>query len=238
MNLGSESKVPDADPNLGLREVLLQEYSASSSAIAEATKRIETIRGLYLAAAFTIIGGLLSAQPGHVDTLMEGIRSDRNLLTGVLLLPFLNSLLLIYAASTMHFILAAAQYNTYELGPRISRHTNEPVLQFDTWSSSNKDFWVFLRTISGVLYYGFATAVSLGVLLSFRVAGRFHLGIFPGLAFLVSIVVVSLGIVVGVMSFLISRGFHGSKRRGFSRRTLGWSTLGLSTLVYAALLLL
>jgi hypothetical protein len=135
------------ESNKALQEALLREYSALSGAVAEATKRIETVRGLYIAAAFAIVGKLLSAPPGLVSSILKHVRSDGFLVSGALLLPFLNSLLLIYSASAMHFILAAAQYNTFQIGPKLVRQTRQPVLQFDHWSSDNKDFWVLLRSI-------------------------------------------------------------------------------------------
>ncbi len=55
------SKMSISDPKDALKDVQLQEYSALSSAVADATKRIETVRGLYLTAAFAISGALLSA---------------------------------------------------------------------------------------------------------------------------------------------------------------------------------
>jgi hypothetical protein len=220
------------NPKDTLKDVQLQEYAALGSAIQDATKRIETVRGLYLTAAFAIVGALISAEPGRLYTLIERLRSDRYLLTAVLLLPFLNSLLLVYMTSVMHFILAAAQYNTYELGPSITRQTKVPVLQFDIWSSENKEAWVFLRTLTGILYYGFATGASIGVLLCFRQAGRFHLGVLPGIAFVTSAVIVSLSIVVGGFSLLISKQFHAPKKARFPIRNVSWFTLVLSVLLY------
>jgi|ERR1041385_3538645 len=183
----------------------------------------------------SITGTLLSAEPGYLYTLISRIRNDSYLLTAVLLLPFLNSLLLIYMTSVMHFILAAAQYSTYVIGPSITRQTKVPVLQFDVWSSENKDTWVFLRTFTAILYYSFAAAASIGVLLCFRVAGRFHLGFLPALAFITSIAVVSASVVIGVFSLLISRHFHTPQKICFPRRKVFWFTLALSASLYFAL---
>lgn len=174
---------------------------------------------------------LLSAEPGYLYTLIERIRSDRYLLTAVLLLPFLNSLLLLYMTSVMHFILAAAQYNTYELGPSMTRQTKVPVLQFDIWSSENKEAWVFLRAITGILHYGFAVVASLGVLLCFRVAGRFHLGILPGVSFVSSVAAVSLSIVVGAVSLSTSKYFHTPQKNHFPKGNIYWFSLILTGLL-------
>lgn len=224
-----------SDPKETLKDIQLQEYSALSSAVAEATKRIETVRGLYLTAVSAMLAALLSAEPGYLYTLIERIRGDRYLLTAVLLLPFLNSLLLVYMTSVMHFILAAAQYNTYELGPSMARQTKVPVLQFDVWSSENKEAWVFLRTITGILYYGFAVVASLGVLLCFRVAGRFHLGVLPGVSFVTSVAAVSLSIVVGAFSISTSKYFHTPMKNRFPKRNIYWFSLILTGLLCVVL---
>jgi len=218
-----------------LKDVQLQEYGSLSSAVADATKRIETVRGIYLTAAFAIVGTLLSAEPGYLHTLIARIRSDRYLLTSVLLLPFLNSLLLIYMISVMHFILAAAQYNTYVLGPSITGQTKVPVLQFDVWSSENKDAWVFLRTLTGILYYAFAMTASIGILICFRIAGKFHIGFLAGLAFITSVAVVSASTVVGVFSLRISKRFHTPQKKRFPIKNAFWFTAALSALLYVAL---
>lgn len=218
------------ESNEAQQEALLREYSALSGAVADATKRIETVRGLYIAAAFAIVGKLLGAQPGFVEAIIQHVRSDGYLVSGALLLPFLNSLLLIYSASAMHFILAAAQYNTFKIGPQLTRQTELPVLQFDHWSSDNKDFWVLLRTISGVLFYGFAMLGSIVVLVSLRTAGRFQVGFLPGLVFIGAIGVVSFSIIVGAISFRVSGTFGEPDKRVLRRKTLYWSTLILTVL--------
>ncbi len=147
----------------------------------EATKRIETIRGLYLAGAFALVGALLHSDVGYVGAEVAKIRLDPYLMSTVLLAPLLNSILLIYVASVMHFILAVAKYNTYFLGPRLRHCTTKPVLQFDLWESDEKDLWLLLRGLIGVLFYVLATTISLSVLAHFGAAGRFHLGVVPGL---------------------------------------------------------
>lgn len=223
------------DSNEPSQEALLREYSALSDAIADATKRIETVRGLYIAAAFAIVGKLVGSRPGFVAEIIQHVRGDAYLLTGALLLPFLNSLLLIYSASAMHFILAAAQYNTFKLGPQLTGETKSAVLQFDNWTSDNKDFWVLLRTISGVLFYGFATLGSLTVLGCLGVAGRFQVGLLPGLAFIGVIGIVSFSIIVGATSFRVSQTFGEPSRRILRRKKLYGLTLGLAVLLYVTL---
>ena len=159
------------DPAKLGHDALLREYTALGGAIGDAVKRLETVRGLYIAAAFAIVGKLLAFQPGFIAGLIQHVRSDGYLTTCALILPFLNSLLLIYSASAMHFILAAAQYNAFQIGPQLVAQSEMPVIQFDRWSSDNKDFWVLLRTIAGILFYGLATLASLSVLFAVRTAG-------------------------------------------------------------------
>src|SRR5260370_2962198 len=102
-----------SSPVQALLTVSLQEYAAACVGMTEATKRIETIRGLYLAGAFALVGALLHSDVGYVGAEVAKIRLDPYLMSTVLLAPLLNSILLIYVASVMHFILAVAKYNTY-----------------------------------------------------------------------------------------------------------------------------
>ena len=53
---GQQGLEMSSDSKDVLKDVHLQEYGALSSAVADATRRIETIRGLYLTAAFAITG--------------------------------------------------------------------------------------------------------------------------------------------------------------------------------------
>ena len=227
-------KVPE--PSNALLDVELREYGATSSAIAEATKRIETIRGLYLAGAFAVVGAILSSKPGQIPAIVSQVKADPYLLTPTLLLPFLNSLLLVYVASSMHFILAAAKYNTYYLGPSLERLSGAPVLQFDIWTSDDKEAWVLLRSMVGSLSYVLATSGSIAVLACFRGAGRFRQGTLPGLAFIVSVVVVAMSLVVGVTSLVISGRFHEhAKSKHLRPLYLYWATIPVAMVVYAAL---
>ena len=211
-------------------EALLREYTALGGAIADAIKRLETVRGLYIAAAFAIVGKLLALQPGFVAAMIQHVRSDAYLTTCALLLPFLNSLLLIYSASAMHFILAAAQYNAFQIGPQLVKQTGMPVIQFDRWSSDNKDLWVLLRTVAGILFYAFATLGSLAVLLAVRPASRFQLGVFPALAFAVTLLVFSFSLIAGATSVRVSRTFGEPTKRVMKKKAL-WSLTVIVTAV-------
>jgi hypothetical protein len=221
----------------GLRDVHLHEYSALSAAIADATKRIETIRGLYVAAAFATIVAASSKDSGYIAARISQLRSDQYLLTCVLLVPFLNSLLLVYVASLMHFILAAARYNTYSLRPSIEKLVNGQALHFDIWSSNDKRAWLFLRSAVGVLFYVLSTCVSIAILCSFPAAGQFKVGAVPGVAFIVSVGVVAFSVIVGLGSLVISKGFHKAHDSKFLQpRYLYWATVPVAIALYIFLM--
>lgn len=218
-------------------EVFLAEYNALAAAIADAIKRMETIRGLYLAGAFAGIGWLITSQPGALAAAIGKIQTDSYLLTAILLAPLVNSLLLTYVASLMHYILAAAKYNSYVLRPQLERHTGETVLQFDFWASDDKHAWLALRTLSGAIYFVLVTSVSLGILATFARAGTFRHGWFPGVIFGTSVLSVSLSLTAGLGSVLISRRFHSRPKRAQKPLTwLYWLSFPLAAILYALLL--
>lgn len=217
----------------GLMDVHLHEYTALSTAIADATKRIETIRGLYVAAAFATIAAAAGKQAGYIPVLISQLRSDQYLLACVLFVPLLNSLLLIYVASLMHFILAAAKYNTYSLRPCIEKQVNGQALHFDIWSSNDKRAWLFLRSAVGVLFYGLSTCISIAILFSFPTAGRFKVGMVPGLVFIISVGAVAFTVIVGLASLVISQGFHKTHESNLLQpRYLYWATFPVAIVLY------
>lgn len=226
-------KAPD---HVALRDVHLHEYSALSSAIADATKRIETIRGLYLAAAFAAIGTTVSKQPSGISVVISRVSADQYILMLVLLLPFLNSLLLIYVASLMHFILAAAKYNTYSLRPSIEKIVGGRALEFDRWSCNDKSAWLFLRTAVGILFYALSTWISIWILLCFRAAGQFKMGAGPASVFVLSVASVAFSVTVGMASLFISRSFHKSKEpKLLQPRFVYWVAVPLAIALYIGL---
>lgn len=226
------------DPNqkATLLSVCLQEYSAGSAAIAEAIKRIETVRGLYLVAVFAVVGALFSSKTGDAADAVSRAEADPYVLAPVLLLPLLNSILLIYVVSSMHFILAMAKYNTYVLGPKLSENAGSPVLQFDIWTCENKDAWLLFRTLSGVLFFLVATGISVAVLAFFGEAGKFSRGLAPGLAYVVSLLSVCATLVTGGVSLLVSSRFHATQAT--PRLKVGrsyWLCLPIAVVLYVIL---
>jgi hypothetical protein len=88
------------------------------------------VRGLYLTTLFGLLVLLLGAKDTTpVEVRITQIRNSPFLIRAILLVPTVNSILLIHVASFMHFILAAAKYNTYELGNRISNLVGRRVLR-------------------------------------------------------------------------------------------------------------
>jgi hypothetical protein len=113
----------------------LQEYHAISNAISENIKRIDLIRGLYLTALLGLVALLLSPQAPPLESRFQHARQDQFVLNLVLLIPIINAILLIHVTSFMHFILAAAKYNTYFLGKRLTELVGNSVFGFDLWES-------------------------------------------------------------------------------------------------------
>ena len=220
-------------------KVHLEEYHATSNAISENIKRIDLIRGLYLGALLGLAALLLSPQAPPLQSRFQTARKDQLVLGLFLVIPIINSTLLIHVTSFMHFILAAAKYNTYFLGKRLTELIGHNVLGFDPWESraGDKGAWLFTRSVVGIVNFGVATLVSVGILAQFKDAGRFRQGAVSGLLYCAGTASISLSLTVGIVYLLTARRFaHGTVSDDGPRISKWYAlTMPLSIALYAAL---
>lgn len=191
-------------------DVLLQNSKIFADAVSQWTQRIDRIRGIYLTVLFGFVGYLLSPTSKPLKDIISIIKTDNTQIFLILLLPILNSLLLIYIVSYMHYIYAAAKYNSYYIGKLISMETGLEILPFDDWETivGDKETWVTTRSIVGILMFLIATGISFFILSTFSDAGRLSNGLPNFVLFLSSLATVSLSIIVGLINFYVGRKYH------------------------------
>jgi hypothetical protein len=216
-------------------DVHLAEYGALSAGIQHYVQRIDRIRELYVAGAFGGVAVLLGASPADVQARLEAMRTTAVGLWALLMLPTLNAILLVYVSSYMHYILAAAKYNTYVIGARLQALTDEQVLRFDNWESpaGEKTAWLITRDIAGVLSFALGTLLSIGVLAWCRDAGLFRLGGVAGGLYVLGVATIALSLVVGVTSGRIGARFHDTFGRPFPVQKWYLTTIPVAIALYA-----
>lgn len=189
-------------------DVLLAEYQASTG-ITENVKRIDLIRGLYATALVAVAAIILKPEGAPLQERLAAAAKSQLVLSMLLSIPILNATLLIHVTSFMHFILAAAKYNTHYLGGRLLTLTGRPVLGFDRWESpaGDKGAWLFTGTIVGLANFALLTLLSLSILIEFKDAGLFRLGWIPGVLYCGGIAMMSFSLTAAVVFQIASRRF-------------------------------
>lgn len=190
-------------------KILLQEYQASAAGITENVKRIDLIRGLYATALVAVAAFILKPEGAPLQDRLGGVTKNQLILSLLLSIPILNATLLIHVTSFMHFILAAAKYNTHYLGGRLSTLTGRPALSFDLWESpaGDKGAWLFTGTVVGMANFALLTLLSISILVEFRAAGLFRLGWIPGILYCAGILMIGFSFAAALVFHLTSRRF-------------------------------
>ena len=208
--MSETDKTSDKTNASRILDILIQNSTVFSGAVSEWTQRIDKIRGVYLTALFGLIGLLLSPNVKPLKDILADIRADNTQMFLVLLLPILNSLLLVYVTSYMHFIYAAAKYNSYYLGSLVTEEIGRKIVPFDDWETTvgDKEAWVTTRSIVGFTTFALASMISVAVLYTFAEAGRMTKGTVNFVLYLLSSEMVSLSIVAGVVNHRIGGKYH------------------------------
>lgn len=210
-------------------DVLLQNSKVFAEAVSQWTQRIDRIRGVYLTVLFGLVGFLLSPSGKPLKDIILSIKADNTQIFLILLLPILNSLLLIYIVSYMHFIYSAAKYNAYYIGKLISTEIGIEILPFDDWETvvGDKEAWVTTRSIVGIMMFVIATGISFFILYTFSHAGRPSNGLLNFIVFLFSLAAVSLSIIVGLVNYYVGRRYHISDISVVQSKITRWYLLAI-----------
>lgn len=195
-----------------------------AEAVSQWTQRIDKIRGVYLTVLFGLVGFLLSPSGKPLKDIILSIKADNTQIFLILLLPILNSLLLIYIVSYMHFIYSAAKYNTYYIGNLISTEIGIEILPFDDWKTvvGDKKAWVTTRSIVGIMMFVIATGISIFILYTFSSAGRPSNGFLNFITFLFSLTAVSLSVIVGLVNYHVGQRYHVSEISSVQSNITRW----------------
>lgn len=210
-------------------DVLLHISKVFAEEVSQWTQRIDKIRGVYLTALFALVGILLNPSVKPLKDIISSIRADNTQIFLILLIPILNSLLLIYIVSYMHFIYSAAKYNSYYIGKLISTEIGIEILPFDDWETvvGDKEAWVTTRSIVGIMMFVIATVISLMILYTFSSAGRTSNGILNFIVYMFSLEAVSLSVVVGLINYHVGRRYHVSDISPVQRKIKRWYLLSI-----------
>lgn len=144
----------------------LKEYEMLSNSIRTDIERIDKIIGLYAAAVFAIIAFFLKET--KFDQFLSNIDHHQELVGLALLIPLINSTLLIHSISTFQVILVKARCSTYVIGERLRLLLQREVLVFDKIYDIDKQAWLAERSVVGMIYSLLSTIIS--VLILYRYA--------------------------------------------------------------------
>lgn len=218
-------------------EALLLHSKILSGAIGQWTDRIDKIRGIYLTALFGLVGFLLAPNTDTLSEIVRTIKQDETQISLILILPILNSILLIYTISYMHFILSAAKYNSYYILKLIQEEVEQSVVPFDDWDTSvgDKEAWVTTRSLVGILMFIVATIASLYILHTFSGAGIASHGGANVAVFLASVFSTALSITVGAFNVYVGKNFRVSELADQPKGVWKWyllPTIPLTAVLY------
>jgi hypothetical protein len=146
-------------------QVHLKEYEMLSSSIRTDIERLDRIIGIYSVAVFGIIAFFL--KEFDLVTFLSKIDAQAELIGLVLIIPIINSILLIHALSTFQAILVKARCSTYVIGERLRNITQRNILLFDQIYDLDKRTWLKERSFIGIGYFLLSVALSLSILLRF-----------------------------------------------------------------------
>ena len=161
-------------------EVHLAEYQALRSEIELYSQRIDKTAGLYITAMFGIVGYLL--RPDSTLDLQQYLRRIEStpVLTALfMLIPILNSLLLVRIGSFFLGILAIAQYIQYKIKPRLTTLLGSTVLCWDDEPSLDaKRKWIPLRSAGQMFFVIIVETISIVFLgaTTYAISSGFVLG--------------------------------------------------------------
>lgn len=142
--------------------VHLKEYEMLSASIRTDIERIDKIIGLYAVAVFGIIAFFLKT--ANLDEFLKNIDKQTELIGLVLIIPIINSILLIHAVSSFQVILVKARCATYVIGERLRTILQRDVLLFDKIYDLDKQAWLNERTVVGIVYCLLSSSISLLIL--------------------------------------------------------------------------
>src|SRR5262249_41792734 len=125
---------------------------------------------------------------------LSKIDAQAELIGLVLVIPIINSILLIHAVSTFQAILVKARCSTYVIGERLRKLTQRNILLFDQNYDLDKRTWLKERSFIGIGYCVLSTALSLSILLRFSNVFNCHRRILLLFIWLVSCLIVSISL--------------------------------------------
>jgi len=140
----------------------LKEYEVLFASIRTDIERIDRIIGLYAFAVFGIIAYLLKTT--DVRLFLENIDNKIESIILVLIIPIINSILLVHATSSFQVILVKSRCATYIIGERLRNILKREVLIFDRLDDLDKRAWLSQRSFTGIVYSVLSLGVSLIVL--------------------------------------------------------------------------
>jgi|ERR1043166_136989 hypothetical protein len=170
----------------------LKEYEMLSSSIRTDIERLDRIIGIYSVAVFGMIAFFL--RESDLSGFLSKIDAQADLIGLVLIIPIINSVLLIHAVSTFQVILVKARCSTYVIGERLRSITQRNILVFDKIRDLDKRTWLKERSFIGMAYCLLSVALSLSILLRFSNVFYCRRGILPILIWLVSCATVSVSL--------------------------------------------
>lgn len=150
-------------------DVHIKEYETLRSDMSFKVRQMYIFLAVYLAAIFAVLGFILSPENVKITDWPGKIKNNRFLIGAALVIPILNSILLIHIVSLMHFVFATAKYTTFVIGRKISQAVNKKdIIFWDKWDDVHKQAWNRTKILVGILYYLLAHSISIGILWYFR----------------------------------------------------------------------
>ncbi len=174
-------------------DLCISEYKVLRSEIIHYDQRIDRISGIYISGTFFVVGYLIKSNKNFdIHHVLSQLTTSEEFVILLLIIPILNSILLLRMANFFAAILAISHYIFYEIRPALSRHLNSEVFNWDNEpQTSIKETWLFLRGASQVSFVLSTNFISMISLLSYFVAPfkyiSFFLFILSYLSFLFSI---------------------------------------------------
>lgn len=176
--------------------VHLKEYEMLAASIRTDIGRIDKIIGIYAGAVFGIIATFLKF--ANFDEFLKNIDGQIGLIGLVLILPIINSILLIHAVSSFQVILVKARCATYVIGERLRSIIQRDVLLFDKVDDIDKHAWLSERATVGILYCLLSSSISLVILYRYSYVLLFSKGVIVFVIWIISCLSVSIA-----LSFLV-----------------------------------
>jgi hypothetical protein len=147
-------------------DVHLAEYQTLRSEVNLSNQRIDRIVGFYLTALFAIFAYFLRPESTFdIGKYLTALQANYTLTGFLLILPILNSILLMRLATFFLSILAMAKYLLYVVAPRLDVLLESNVLGWDRLHAIDaKGPWLTIRSIAQLFFFLLSEGVSFGIL--------------------------------------------------------------------------